>query len=163
MLTPSFRSVFRLLLCASIVLGPAVGARAQTGLVGRWSLQQIAFEAPSTLPDSLQEQLFHSPAADTNIGITNGELALVVEFRADSTYTYTTSRRGRTVHAEQGTYELRQGRLYSQAATKDSPLFDGQSIVQLTRRKLLLQSPVLAPELQVFEQILYTRLPQTRK
>ncbi|MBD2714924.1 hypothetical protein KBK19_07750 [Microvirga sp. STR05] len=163
MLTLSSRSLYRLLLCGGLVVASAGGAQAQTGLVGRWSLQQIAFEAPATLPDSLQEQLFHSPAADTNIGITNGELTLIVEFKADSTYTYTTSRRGRTVHSEQGTYGLRQGKLYSQAATKDSPLFDGQSVVQLTRRKLLLQSPILAPELQVFEQILYMRLPKTTK
>lgn len=71
------------------VAGPA---QAQPTLAGRWALRQIAFEAPATLPDSLQEKLFHNPAADTNIGISSGALTLVVDFRADSTYTYTTTR-----------------------------------------------------------------------
>ncbi|SHK97167.1 hypothetical protein SAMN02746009_01898 [Hymenobacter psychrotolerans DSM 18569] len=150
-------------MAVSSLLLLAVSARAQTSLVGRWALQQIAFEAPSTLPDSLQEQLFHSPAADTNIGITNGELTLVVEFLPDSTYTYATTRRGQLVHSEKGTYRIRRGLLYSQTSTNDEPLFDGQSIVELTRRKLLLQSPIMQPELQVFEQVLYTRLPALRK
>lgn len=151
-------------LTALLLLLIAAGtAQAQAPLTGRWSLLQIAFEAPITLPDSLQEQLFHSPAADTNIGISRGELTLVVEFRPDSTYTYTTTRSGRLVHSEQGTYSVRHNQLYTRSPqAQDGPLFNGQLLLELTRRKLLLQTPIWQPELQIFEQLEYERLP-TRK
>jgi len=153
---------FALLLLVMLIAEP-LQAQVPPALVGRWALQQIAYEASRPMPDTLQEQLFHSPAADTNIGITNGELLLVVDFRPDGTYTYTTSRRNKAVHAEQGRYEVRKGRLYSQATdTTATPLFDGQEIVQLTRRKMLLQSPFLNPSFQLFEQLLYSRLPSKK-
>ncbi|WBA43794.1 hypothetical protein [Hymenobacter canadensis] len=143
-----------------LLLTAAGTAQAQAPLTGRWSLRQIAFEAPATLPDSLQEKLFHSPAAETNIGISNGELTLVVEFRPDSTYTYTTTRGGRLVLTEQGTYSVRRNQLYTRSSqTTDDPLFNGQLLLELTRRKLLLQTPIWQPELQIFEQLEYVRLP----
>jgi hypothetical protein len=143
-----------------LLVAGAETAQAQASLTGRWSLRQIAFEAPLTLPDSLQEKLFHSPAADTNLGISSGELTLVVEFRSDSTYTYTTTRRGWLVHTEQGTYSVRHNCLYTRSPQAlDGPLFDGQLLLELTRRKLLLQTPIWQPELQIFEQLEYVRLP----
>ena len=154
---------FALLLLVVLVAEP-LRAQVPPALVGRWALQQIAYEASRPMPDTLQEQLFHSPAADTNIGISNGELLLVVDFRPDGTYCYTTSRRSKAVHTEQGRYEVRKGKLYSQATdTTATPLFDGQEIVQLTRRKMLLQSPFLNPSLQLFEQLLYFRLPNKKQ
>ena len=166
--SPGRRFLFALrgqaLLLLLVLATEPLRAQVPPALPGRWALQQIAYEARRPLSDSLQEQLFHSPAADTNIGITNGTLLLEVEFRANGSYTYTTSRQGQVVHSEQGRYEVRGGKLYSQTAdTTATPLFDGQRIVQLTRRKLLLQSPFLDPALQLFEQLLYVRLPAKRR
>lgn len=153
-------SGLRGLLAGLLLLAAAGSARAQPTLAGRWALRQIAFEAPISLPDSLREALFHGPAADTNRGIGSGELTLVVELRPDSTYTYSTTRRGRVVETERGTYSVRRNRLFSRGShTQESPLFDGQLIEELSRRKLLLQSPVWQPELQVFELLEYQRLP----
>jgi hypothetical protein len=152
------------LLLLLVLAAEPLRAQVPPALPGRWALRQIAYEALRPLSDSLQEQLFHSPAADTNIGISNGELLLVVDFRPDGTYSYTTSRRSKAVHTERGRYEVRKGKLYSQATdTTAIPLFDGQEIVQLTRRKMLLQSPFLNPSLQLFEQLLYFRLPSKKR
>lgn len=159
-LTSIFRTLSWLAPLPVLLAAVAGPARAQPTLAGRWALRQIAFEAPATLPDSLQEKLFHSPAADTNIGISSGALMLVVDFRADSTYTYTTARQGNVTHTEQGTYSVRRGRLFTRSSqAPNEPLFDGQAILELTRRRLQLQSPIWQPELQVFEQLEYQRLP----
>lgn len=143
-----------------LALLAAAPTQAQAPLAGRWALLQIAFEAPADLPDSLREELFHSPAADTNLGIGRGELTLVLELRPDSTYSYTTTRRGQLVQTEQGTYSVRHSRLYTRSPQDtDGPLFNGQLIQALTRRRLLLQTPIWQPEQQVFEQLEYQRLP----
>ncbi|WBO82986.1 hypothetical protein [Hymenobacter yonginensis] len=65
---------------------------------------------------------------------------------------------------EQGTYSVRRNQLYTRSAQNtDEPLFNGQLLLELTRRKLLLQTPIWQPELQIFEQLEYERLPAVKK
>ncbi|SNR34315.1 MULTISPECIES: hypothetical protein [Hymenobacter] len=151
----------RYLLLVCLLVAAALPAWAQDNVVGRWALELISYEARHTLPDSLVEKLYHSPAGETNNAIRNGTLTVQVEYRADGTYNYSMQRRleAQPYYTEHGRYSVQNGVLRSYATAQDAAAADAQTIIRLNRKLLEVEFPIWAPELHVFEQLRYRRLP----
>jgi hypothetical protein len=151
---------FSLLIVVLLLLTTATKAQVPAGLVGRWALKQITFEARRPLADSLQAKLFHSPAGETNAAVKEGSLTVEVEFRADGSYDYEMARQKEPFYSEHGRFEVKNGMLYSYSTAEEhsEPTLDKQSIIRLTRNVLQVEFPIWRPEQQVFQQIRYERV-----
>jgi hypothetical protein len=157
----SFRHL--LVLPASLVaslLGVAQ-ARAQVppSLVGQWEVSQISFTASQTVPPDILERMDNPEVAELNREMISGTAHLVVAFRADGSYQFTTVRSGQPNYTEAGTYTVSGKTLLAKNTdASGSSSFDHQQLVQVGRRKLVIEFPVGAELPGVLEEIEYRRV-----
>jgi len=134
--------IFAALASLALVPAPALAQKAPKApptLIGRWETRQIRFSALDTPPDSVLSKLDDPDIIDLNDAIVAGTAHLVVEFRADSTYSFTIERDGQRLRTEAGRFSLARDQLSaSSPSSADGSSFDDQQVQRLARRALVL-------------------------
>jgi hypothetical protein len=129
-------------------------------LLGRWQLHQISFIANQTVPPDILERMDNPEVAELNQEVAGGTAHLVVEFRSNGTYHFTVVRAGQPDRTEQGTYDVSGKTLLAQSpGTEGGSSFDRQQLVELTRRRLVIQFLVGDELPGVEEELEYRRVP----
>ncbi|WP_151086777.1 hypothetical protein [Hymenobacter baengnokdamensis] len=129
-------------------------------LPGRWELRQVSFTAAQTVPPEVLEQMNNPEVAALNQEVVSGLAHLLVEFRPDGSYQFTVARPGQPVRLETGSYAVKQGTLFAQSpATEGGSSFDNQQLIQVSRRKLVVDFLVGDALPGVREEIEYRRVP----
>lgn len=129
-------------------------------LPGRWELRQISFVANQTVPPDIVERMDNPEVADLNQEIAAGAAHLVVEFRPDGSYRFTIVRPGQLDHTETGTYSVSGKTLLAQSpGAAEGSSFDGQQLLLMTRRRLVVQFLVGDELPGVAEELEYRRMP----
>jgi len=129
-------------------------------LPGRWELRQISFVANQTVPPDILERMDNPEVAELNQEMASGAAHLVVEFRPAGTYQFTVARAGQPNHTESGTYSVAAKTLLAQSpGLASGSSFDGQQLLALTRRRLVLQFLVGDELPGVLEELEYRRVP----
>lgn len=147
------------LAAAGLLLAVASPAQVPALLPGQWELRQIAFVANQTVSHDIMERMDNPEVAELNQEVAAGVAHLLVEFRPDGTYQFSVQRPGQPAHTEAGTYAVRARHLLAQSpGTTGGSSFDGQRIVQLSRRKLVVEFPVGEELPGVMEEIEYRRV-----
>lgn len=144
----------------------AVAGRAQVPalLLGQWKLYQISFVANQTVSHDIMERMDNPEVAELNQEVAAGVTHLRVAFRPNGTYEFTVQRPGQPSHVETGTYEVHAQQLLAQRpGTEGGSSFDGQRIVELSRRRLVVEFPVGEELPGVVEEIEYRRISQGDK
>lgn len=137
-------------------------ARAQVPalLLGQWEMRQISFVASQTVPPDILDRMNNPEVAELNQEVAAGTGHLVVEFRPDGTYRFTVARAGQPNRIEIGTYVVSGKTLLAQSpATEGGSSFDHQQLVQISRRRLVVEFPVGDDLPGVVEEIAYRRAP----
>ena len=141
------------------LLKPAV-VRAQVPalLPGQWEMRQISFVANQTVPPDILKQMDNPEVAELNQEIADGQTHLVVEFRPDGTYLFVVARLGQPGRIETGTYSVKGKTLLAQSpGTESGSSFDHQEMVQLSRRRLVVEFLVGDELPGVLEEVEYRR------
>jgi len=136
-------------------------ARAQVPalLLGQWEMRQISFVANQTVPPDIMERMDNPEVAELNQEVAAGVAHLLVDFRPDGTYQFTVRRAGEPDRLETGTYAVRAHVLLAQSpATEGGSSFDQQRLIEVSRRKLVVQFPVGNELPGVLEEIEYRRV-----
>lgn len=151
----------RLWLLAGLVL--LLGhARAQVpaALLGEWELRQISFVTDQGAAPELLARMDNPEVAALNREVTAGTARLRVAFRPDGTYVFSIARPGQPARNETGTYIVQNKTLFAQSpATAGGSSFDHQRLVQVSRRKLVVDFLVGEELPGVTEEVEYRRLP----
>lgn len=127
-------------------------------LPGQWELRQISFVANQTVPPDMLARMDNPEVADLNREMASGTAHLVVEFRPDGSYQFEVQRAGQPSHTEQGTYHVSGKTLLAQSpGTEGGSSFDQQQLLELTRRRLVVQFLVGDELPGVFEELEYRR------
>jgi hypothetical protein len=142
------------------LLGPALGhAQVPDLLAGQWQMRQISFVANQTVPPDILERMDNPEVAELNQEIAGGTAQLVVEFRPGGTYQFTVMRQGQPARVETGTYTIRGKTLLAQSpSTEGGSSFDRQEVMQLSRRRLVVQFLVGDELPGVLEEVEYRRV-----
>lgn len=143
------------------LLKPAAGhAQVPPLLLGQWELRQISFVANQTVPPDILERMDNPEVAELNQAVAGGAAHLVVAFRPDGSYQFTVMGEGMPSRIETGTYSVSGKTLLAHSpGTAGGSSFDGQQLVQLTRRRLVVAF-LVGPELPgVLEEVAYRRVP----
>lgn len=128
-------------------------------LPGRWELRQISFVANQTVPPGILEQMDNPEVAELNQEVAAGAAHLVVEFRPDGTYYFTVVRAGQPTRTERGTYRVSGKTLLAQSpGTEGGSSFDRQQLVEVSRRRLVIQFLVGDELPGVEEELAYRRV-----
>ena len=144
-----------------VLVGSAAQAQVPAQLLGQWELRQIAFVANQTVSHDIMERMDNPGVAELNQEVAAGAAHLLVEFRPDGTYQFSVQRPGQPASTEAGTYTVRARQLLAQSpGMAAGSSFDGQRIVQLSRRKLVVEFPVGEELPGVVEEIEYRRVGQ---
>ena len=139
----------------------AATARAQVPalLLGQWEMRQISFVANQTVPPDIMERMDNPEVGELNQEVAADVAHLRVEFRPDGTYRFTVQRLGQPDRLETGTYTVHANVLLAQSpGTAGGPSFDQQRLIQLNRRKLVVEFPVGQDLPGVMEEIEYRRV-----
>ena len=147
------------LLAGLLALATAAHAQAPAMLLGQWEMCKVSFVASQPVSPEMLAQLDNPEAASLNQEVAAGTAHLVVAFRPDGTYLFRVARPDHPVRTEAGTYFVKDGTLFAQSpATEGGSSFNGQRIVQLSRRKLVVEFAI-GPEMPgVVEEIDYQRV-----
>jgi hypothetical protein len=142
------------------LLKAAVGHAQEPALLpGRWEMRQISFIANQTVPPDILERMNNPEVAELNQAIAGGTARLVVEFRPEGTYRFVVARQGQPDRIETGTYAVRDKTLLAQSpGTESGSSFDHQEVVQLSRRRLVVEFRVGDELPGVLEEIEYRRV-----
>ncbi|MDJ0366271.1 hypothetical protein QMK33_14015 [Hymenobacter sp. H14-R3] len=149
----------RLWLLAGLVLlmGRAC-AQVPAALLGQWELRQISFVTDQGADPALLARMDNPEVAALNRAVTAGTARLLVTFRPDGTYAFSIARPGQPVRNEIGTYFVRDNTLFAQSpATAGGSSFDHQRLVQVGRRKLVVEFLVGEELPGVLEEVEYRR------
>ena len=147
----------------ALLLTTAAPAAAQipAQLLGTWEMRQVAFVASQAVPPDLLARMDNPEVADLNREMAAGGAHLLVEFRADGTYTFTVTRPGQPTQQETGTYAVQNGLLTARSpATAGGSSFDQQRLAQLSRRKLVVEFLVGEDLPGITEEVEYKRVSQ---
>lgn len=129
-------------------------------LPGRWELRQISFVANQTVPPDILERMDNPEVAELNQEVAAGAAHLVVAFRPDGTYHFTVVRAGQPDRTELGTYSVSGKTLLAQSpGTEGGSSFDRQQLVEVGRRRLVIQFLVGDELPGVEEELVYRRVP----
>lgn len=141
-----------------LLASPAAAQSPAAGLVGRWEMRQISFLATHAVAPELLARLDNPEVAALNQAVAAGEARLLVEFAPNGTYQFRITHAGQPDHLETGTYQLRADTLLAQSpgSPSGSSLHD-QHLVQLTRRKLVVEFLVGNDLPGIIEEIEYRR------
>jgi hypothetical protein len=142
------------------LLRPALGnAQVPALLVGQWQMRQISFVANQTVPPDILERMNNPVVAELNQELAGGTAQLVVEFKPGGTYQFTVTRPGQPAHIETGTYSVRGKTLLAQSPDTDGgSSFDQQTVVQLSRRRLVVEFLAGEELPEVLEEVEYRRV-----
>jgi hypothetical protein len=144
----------------SLLLARPGWAQVPALLPGRWELRQISFVANQTVPPDMLERMDNPEVAELNREMAGGAAHLVVEFRPDGTYQFRVVRAGQPDHTELGTYHVSGKTLLAQSpGTEGGSSFNGQQVVELTRRRLVVKFLVGDELPEVEEELEYRRVP----
>jgi hypothetical protein len=152
------------LLAAGLLLARASRAQVPALLLGQWELRQVAFVANQTVSHDIMERMDNPGVAELNQEVAAGVAHLLVEFWSDGTYQFSVQRPGQPAHVEAGTYEVRARQLLARSpGTAGGSSFDGQRIVELSRRRLVVEFLVGEELPGVVEEIEYRRIREEDK
>lgn len=152
------------LLSAGLLLAAAGRAQVPALLLGQWELRQIAFVTNQTVSHEIMERMDNPEVAELNQEVAAGTARLLVEFRPDGTYQFNVQRPDQPAHVEAGTYDVRARQLLAQRpGTEGGSSFDGQRIVELSRRRLVVGFLVGNELPGVVEEIEYRRVSERNK
>ncbi|MGI4739263.1 MAG: hypothetical protein ACRYG7_29200 [Janthinobacterium lividum] len=141
-----------------LLASPAAAQTPAAGLVGRWEMRQISFVATHAVAPELLARMDNPEVAALNQAVAAGEARLLVEFSPNGTYQFQISRAGQPNHLETGTYQLRADTLLAQSiGSPGGSSFHDQHVVQLTRRKLVVEFLVGNDLPGIIEEIEYRR------
>jgi len=161
MFFPYWRTVFCCLelVVASLLAAAPAQAQVPALLLGQWEMRQISFVANQTVPPDIMERMDNPEVAELNQEVAAGVARLVVEFRPDGTYHFTVKQPGQPDRLETGTYAVRANVLLAQSpATAGGSSFNQQRLVQVSRRRLVVEFPVGEELPGVVEEIEYRRV-----
>ena len=141
---------------------PLASARAQVpaALLGQWELRQISFVTSQGADPDLLARMDNPEVAALNQDVAGGAAHLRVTFRPDGTYAFEVTRPGQPARNETGTYRVQGKTLFAQSpATEGGSSFDHQLLVQVSRRKLVVEFLVGEELPGVTEEVEYRRVP----
>lgn len=128
-------------------------------LLGRWEVRQISFVTTQAVPPDLLARMDNPEVAELNQELAAGVASLVVAFRPDGTYSFTITRAGQPDQVESGTYTVKDQTLFAQSAAAGSgSSFDNQRLVQVSRRRLVVEFAVGSDLPGVQEEVEYRRV-----
>jgi hypothetical protein len=158
--TPGCLLFWRMSLALAGLLATAT-ARAQVPalLLGQWEMRQISFVASQTVPPDIMERMDNPEVAELNQEVAAGAAHLLVAFRPDGTYQFSVRRAGEPDRLETGTYAVRAHVLLAESPTTEGgSSFNQQHLIELSRRKLVVEFPVGNELPGVLEEIEYRRV-----
>jgi hypothetical protein len=151
----------RKLLVLNSFLLPIASARAQVPalLLGQWELRQVSFVTSQGAPPDLLARMDNPEVAALNQQIAGGTAHLLVTFQPDGTYAFRVMRPGQPAREETGTYFVTNKTLFAQSpATEGGSSFDHQLLVQVSRRRLVVEFLVGDELPGVTEEVEYRRI-----
>lgn len=149
----------KLLPLAGLLLIGRARAQVPAALLGQWQLYQVSFVTDQGAAPELLARMDNPEVATLNREITAGTSRLLVTFRPDGTYAFTIVRPGQPVRNESGTYVVQDKVLFAESpATVGGSSFDHQRLVQVGRRRLVVEFPVGEELPGVMEEVEYRRL-----
>jgi hypothetical protein len=147
------------LAAVGLLIAPAARAQVPALLLGQWEMHQISFVAHHTVPPDIMERMDNPEVGELNQEVAADVAHLKVEFRPDGTYSFTVQRLGQPDRLETGTYSVRANMLLAQSpGTPGGSSFDQQRLIQLNRRKLVVEFPIENELPGVVEEIEYRRV-----
>lgn len=147
------------LLAGLLLLGARTRAQVPAALLGQWELRQISFVTDQGATPELLARMDNPEVAALNREVTAGTAHLLVTFRPDGTYAFSITRAGRPARNETGTYYVQHKTLFAQSpTTAGGSSFDHQRLVQVGRRKLVVDFLVGEDLPGVTEEVEYRRL-----
>jgi hypothetical protein len=149
----------KLLLLAGLLLAGRTRAQVPAALLGQWELRQISFVTDQGAAPELLARMDNPEVAALNREVTGGTAHLLVTFRPDGTYAFSITRLGQPSRNEIGTYSVQGKTLFAQSPTTvGGSSFDHQRLVQVGRRKLVVDFLVGEELPGVTEEVEYRRL-----
>lgn len=134
-------------------------AQVPAALLGQWELRQISFVTDQGAAPELLARMDNPEVAALNREVAGGTARLLVTFRPDGTYAFSITRSGQPARNETGTYYVQNKTLFAQSpATAGGSSFDHQRLVQVGRRKLVVDFLVGDELPGVTEEVEYRRL-----
>jgi hypothetical protein len=148
----------KLLPLAGLLLLSRAHAQVPAALLGQWQLYQVSFVTDQGAAPELLARMDNPEVATLNREVTAGTSRLLVTFRPDGTYSFSIARPGQPVRNETGTYFVQNNTLFAQSpATAGGSSFDHQRLVQVGRRKLVVEFLVGEELPGVTEEVEYRR------